>query len=824
MVKPFYPGTLSLEVTETEKAHRALSRRAAAQGMVLLENNGVLPLRRGSKVALYGYGARYTVKGGTGSGAVNNRGNVSIDEGLRAAGFTVCTDQWLDDYDKRYQKARKDWEEGILARSGKPLDFFRLYYEHSSNPLQAPLGAPITRAEADTAIYVVSRISGEGADRKARKGDYYLSDAETETLETITSLYRNTVLVLNVGGVMDLSFLDSVKVSAVVLMSQAGMEGGNALADVLSGSVNPCGHLTDTWALSYGDYPGSADFSHNNGNLYEEKYSEGIYVGYRYFDTFSVPCRYPLGYGLSYTTFGLAWGAPEKDTEIRVPVTVTNTGKYPGREVVQLYCSCPVGRYPKEKRRLVGFAKTQLLEPGQSQRLVISFPVTMLESWHTGKGSFYMEAGAYYLFGGPNLGALTLCGVLTLHEQRWIQKLHNICPLLDCLKELQPTTEAMQTWRAGFAEQAAGVPELSIDGLVVSRPTPDYAARPTGSDDAEIRNDPVLGRLSVEEKAKLCCGRLRTAAADFIGSAAVTVPGAAGETTWDLEKPHGIGHLVMADGPAGIRLTQKYQVGDDGMPMDLGGVEKLLNRCFGHEFLQEGRQVHYQFCTAIPIGTLLAQTYDGALLQEVGAMIAREMEQFHIRLWLAPGLNIHRNPLCGRNFEYFSEDPLISGFAAAEITRGVQSVGSCGTTIKHFACNNQEENRMGVTATVSERALREIYLKGFEYAVRWAQPMALMTSYNKINGVHTANSYDLCTRVARLEWGFDGIIMTDWTTTNGHGASAAKCMAAGNDLVMPGTVGDLMEIVDAVFGSRDQNLDEHFLDACAHRMLKLLKE
>lgn len=824
MEKPFYPGTLSLEVTQTEKEHRALSRRAAAQGMVLLENNGVLPLRRGSKVALYGYGARYTVKGGTGSGAVNNRGSVSIDEGLRSAGFTVCTDQWLDDYDMRYQKARKDWEEGILERSGKPLDFFKLYYEHSSNPLQAPLGAPIPRAEADTAIYVVSRISGEGADRKAKKGDYYLSDPEMEMLERITSLYRNTVLVLNVGGVMDLSFLDSMKVSAVVLMSQAGMEGGNALADVLSGSVNPCGHLTDTWALNYGDYPGSADFSHNNGNLYEEKYSEGIYVGYRYFDTFSVPCRYPLGYGLSYTTFQFAWGAPEKDTEIRVPVTVTNTGSCPGRKVVQLYCSCPVGRYPKEKRRLVGFAKTRLLEPGESQRLVISFPVTMLESWHTGKAGYYMEPGEYYLFGGPDLGALTLCGVLTLRELRWVQKLDNICPLLDCLKELEPSRDAMNEWRTGFAEQAVGAPALDIDDLVLPRPTPDYAALPTGSDDGEVKNDPLLGRLSVEEKAKLCCGRLRTAAADFIGSAAVTVPGAAGETTWDLEQAHGIGHIVMADGPAGIRLTQKYQVGDDGMPMDLTGVEKLLNRCFGHEFLQEGRQVHYQFCTAIPIGTLLAQTYDGALLQEVGAMIAREMEQFHIRLWLAPGLNIHRNPLCGRSFEYFSEDPLISGFAAAQITRGVQSVGNCGTTIKHFACNNQEENRMGVTATVSERALREIYLKGFEYAVRWAQPMALMTSYNKINGVHTANSYDLCTKVARLEWGFEGIIMTDWTTTNGHGASAAKCMAAGNDLVMPGTVGDLMEIVDAVYGSRDQNLAECFLDACAHRMLKLLKE
>ena len=251
--------------------------------------------------------------------------------------------------------------------------------------------------------------------------------------------------------------------------------------------------------------------------------------------------------------------------------------------------------------------------------------------------------------------------------------------------------------------------------------------------------------------------------------------------------------------------------------------QRLENRIFGTEFLHTDGEDYYQYCSAIPVGTLLAQTFDTELLEEVGRMIGAELEEFGVTLWLAPGMNIHRNPLCGRNFEYYSEDPLVSGKMAAALTRGVQSRYGVGTTIKHYACNNQEENRRGVSSIVSERALREIYLKGFEIAIKESQPKAIMTSYNKVNGVHTANSYDLCTTAARKEWGFAGIIMTDWTTTNADGgSSAAKCIAAGNDLVMPGTDTDRREILDALSAENDQYLEKKDLTACAQRILEMI--
>ena len=251
--------------------------------------------------------------------------------------------------------------------------------------------------------------------------------------------------------------------------------------------------------------------------------------------------------------------------------------------------------------------------------------------------------------------------------------------------------------------------------------------------------------------------------------------------------------------------------------------QRFENRIFGTEFLHDDGEDYYQYCSAIPVGTLLAQTFDTALLEEVGRMIGTELEEFCITLWLAPGMNIHRNPLCGRNFEYYSEDPLVSGKIAAALTRGVQSQYGVGTTIKHYACNNQEENRRNVSSIVSERAMREIYLKGFEIAVKESQPKAIMTSYNKVNGVHTANSYDLCTTVARKEWKFAGIIMTAWKTTNaGGGSSAAKCISAGNDLIMPGTETDRREILDALTSEKDLYLAEEDLNICTQRVLEMI--
>lgn len=825
-------GTRVQAESERERAHRGIARKAAAEGIVLLENNGVLPLKKDSRVALYGGGARHTIKGGTGSGSVNNRSNVSIDEGLRNAGFTITTDVWLDAYDAAYDKSYEEWKSYIYEIS-EPGNFDSLYRAHASHPMQMPKGSAITKTDAADAIYVISRVSGEGADRKAEPGDYYLSEQEEEELKAVAECYDNTIVVLNAGGVMDVSFLEKYNIAALVILSQAGMEGGNALADILSGAVTPSGKLTDTWAYRYEDYPSSETFSHNNGNIIEEKYYEGIYVGYRYFDSFEVEPRYPFGYGMSYTTFGVTtekaewkWDAEEKT--IVVTVKVTNTGAAAGKEVVQVYAACPSGKLKKERKRLVAFGKTALLQPGASETLELEVPAALLESYRTGKAVYCMEAGAYDILVGTSSRDVTLAARLTLDKTVETEHLTNICPLLDALKEIQPEPEKEERWKAErermWEEKKAEVPLLFLDekSLIRDGKSAERWKKTLKSQKEDAAE--LVQKLTAEEKAALVCGRTSGGSKEVIGAAAVTVPGAAGETTASLLEKYGVANIVMADGPAGIRLTSHYQKNPaDGSVYEMTPYQRLENRIFHTEFLHDDGENYYQYCSAIPVGTLLAQTFNTAFLEEVGRMIGTELEEFGVTLWLAPGMNIHRNPLCGRSFEYYSEDPLVSGKIAAALTNGVQSQYGVGTTIKHYACNNQEENRRGVSSIVSERALREIYLKGFEIAIKESQPKAIMTSYNKVNGVHTANSYDLCTTAARKEWGFKGIIMTDWTTTNADGgSSAAKCIAAGNDLIMPGNENDRREILDALTAENDQYLDEKDLTACAQRMLEMI--
>ena len=805
-----FSGTLNSEPSRREAEHRALARRAAAESMVLLQNDGVLPLAPSSRVALYGMGARYTVQGGTGSGSVNSRESVSIDQGLRGAGLTVTTDAWLNSFDQAYAAAREKWQAEILA-AAKPGDYFSLYTAYSSRRLQAPAGAPFTKTDADIALYVISRVSGESVDRRAEKGDYYLSDVESADLKALARLYPKLIVILNVGGVMDLGFLDELPVAALVLMSQAGMEGGNALADVLTGKLPFSGKLTDTWAYRYEDYPSSAEFGHRNGNLIQEKYTEGIYVGYRYFDAFDVKPRFPFGFGLSYTHF--RWQLERlyaQDSQVRLDVRVENAGSAPGREVLQLYAACPQVTRVKERKRLVAFGKTRLLLPGESQHLTLGFDPCLLASYHTARAQYFLDAGGYELYLGNSAAVDTPAARLTLDSYTVTEQLTNICPLLDALTEITPPVQHP-------APDALDCPTLALEPLLMPRkkqPQPRIYQKEAQE---------VLARLSRVQKAQLVCGQPSRASGEIIGSASIHVPGAAGETTNALE-PLGVGSMILADGPAGLRLQKCYEENPaDGSIYRLDGVEALQNRFFGTEFPHDGSVRHYQFCTAIPVGTLLAQSFDPELLRQVGGLIGREMKELGVTLWLAPGMNIHRNPLCGRNFEYYSEDPVLSGVMAAAVTQGVQQYPGIGVTIKHFACNNQEDNRMGVSSVVSERALREIYLKGFEIAVKQAKPMAIMTSYNRVNSVHTANSLDLCTTVARGEWNFGGIIMTDWVTTNqGHGSSTVKCIQAGNDLIMPGNESDILEILDALDAKKDLNLKESDLDACVTRILEAI--
>ena len=821
--KRFYPGQATEEVTERERFGRAVARRAAAEGMVLLENNGVLPFAKGAKLALFGAGARHTIKGGTGSGDVNSRSTVSVDEGLRGAGFEIVNGDYLDAYDREYARAQEELRQAIYAAAEGKRDFQKFYNAHSVLKPRLPEDIPLPAeaiAEADAAVYVISRISGEGADRSDVEGDYYLSKTELAELRELKKRAKRLVILLNVGGIIDLGFVDELEPDALLLMGQAGVEGGSALADILSGAVNPSGRLTDSWAFAYRDYPSSEHFSHNDGNLLEEYYTDGIYVGYRYFDSFGVAPRYPFGYGLSYTSFVMEALSVSAEAEgLRVDLRVTNTGALPGKQVVQLYASCPAREQAKEFKRLVAFGKTGLLAPGAAETVTLRFPLDALASWRGGKAAYVLEQGDYILLLGVSAAEYYPAGKLRLSETVTLEQLSNVCEQLEGLKEIAPEWNLLAAQYALLEELAMDIPSLSIDGLAAAAAAK-RAEKPAKKADAIMeRAREIAAGMSEKEKVWLVVGAPSAMSGEVIGSAANTLPGAAGETVG--YEQYGIRNMILADGPAGIRVQLRYEIDpDSGEVYKLDRFATLENRFFGTLEEHPGALSRWQFATAIPVGTLLAQSFDLNLVEEVGKMEAGELAFFGVTAWLGPGMNIHRNPLCGRNFEYFSEDPLLSGMMAAAMTRGVQSLPGVGTTIKHYACNNQEDNRWHISAVVSERALREIYLKGFEIAIKSSQPLSIMTSYNRVNGVHAANSRDLCTTLAREEWGFEGFIMTDWTTTNaGHGASAAKCIRAGNDLVMPGTDSDRQEILDALHGLGAQYLPAQCLEDSAARII-----
>lgn len=826
-----FTGTTSDAVTSRELENRKLARRAAAEGFVLLKNEGhFLPVDKNSKIALYGAGAVKTIKGGTGSGDVNERDCVSIYQVMKQAGFDITSEQWLDSYADLYDQARLDWKDAIMKKVEEyDGNFFRAY---SSIPFTMPCGRPVdmeaAKADgADTAVFVLSRIAGENKDRHDEEGDYYITDEEKALFTQVAGAYENIVLVINTGGLVDLAFTEEfANIRSILQFMQAGQEGGSAFADVIAGEVTPSGKMTDSWAMTYGDYPNSAAFSYKNGNTDTEKYEEGIYVGYRYFDTFDIPVRYCFGYGLSYTDFEICPGSiavdkmGTKTPEVTVEATVKNTGsEYSGKEVVQIYVSCPQGGLPKEYRRLAGFGKTDLLKPQETQKMKISFPLYQLASYSEEKAAWILEAGTYGIWAGNSLNDARLAGTLTLDADAVMVQCGHICELKEELNELVPDRAKMKEKEEKWLKEAESlkVQNTAIRAEDILTETVEYSDMP---DELSGRAGEIVNTLSEEQLVLLATGDPGKGQGNALGSAGLTVPGAAAETSGAASaEPWNVASMVLADGPAGLRLNKTYQVVDGRIKQE-DFLKSFEGGFFAPPSEKEGT-TYYQFCTAIPVGTLLAQTWDTELVKELGEMIGHEMELFNVTLWLAPGMNIHRNPLCGRNFEYYSEDPLLAGIMASAMTLGVQKVPGCGTTVKHFACNNQEDNRMGSDSVLSERTLREIYLKGFEIAVKNAQPMSMMTSYNMINGVHAANSYDICTKAARDEWGFAGAIMTDWTTTTDSTrgiCTAAGCMRAGNDMVMPGVPADHDNIRAEL---KDGTLDIRELKRCIRNTVNL---
>ena len=724
--------------------------------MVLLKNEGkLLPFAMGRKLAVFGKAQADCVQGGGGSGFVRTAYVRSLLDGLRI-------------------KEQEGKVELFAPLSGFYEDNVRTQREDGKDPgytvePEVPLGLlRQARNFADTAIITICRFSSECWDRTGElfDGDFYLSREETAMVEAVTSMFDNVVAVLNTGAVMDVMwFKDSPKIKSALLMWQGGMEGGLAAADILCGDVNPSGHLADTFAVNFDAYPSSAGF--NESEDYVE-YTEDIYVGYRYFETvprMAEKVVYPFGYGLSYTEFELmdvtvlthaaADGEPVPENffeecgrkqHFTLRARVENTGDVPGKQVLQVYCEAPDGKLGKAKKILAGYKKTSLLAPGESEVLEIPVSPYLMASYddegRIAKSAYILEAGTYSLYAGFNVRETVKAGsIMTLDRDIVLEQLTEKCAPRQLTRrmcsdgEYMPVTHEENVQRPDDDQSI-----IPFDGQAPEENNwlEEYCTwiEPVGTFlrdvwEGKISLDDFIGLLTDEQKISLLCGQPNRGPACTFGIGNI--------------RKYAIPNVMTADGPAGLSFKT-----------DCGVCS-----------------------TSLPVATLLACTYDPELVRELNAMAASEVYENGVGIWLGPAMNIHRSPLCGRNFEYYSEDPFLAGTIAAAAVEGIQSQG-VAASIKHFACNNKETNRRESDSRVSERALREIYLKGFEICVREAKPWTLMTSYNIINNVRACENEDLLEGILRGEWEFDGAVTTDWYT---HGEQYRE-INAGNDIKM----------------------------------------
>ena len=684
------------------------SARAVSGGIVMLKNDGALPLKQGGTAAVFGRIQLHYYKSGTGSGGMVNVSKViGITDGLLDAGYKL---------DEQLLNAYREWDEQ------NPFDYGEGWGGEPWSQKEMPLTDELVSgaaSRADAAIVIIGRTAGEEMDNKLEKGAFLLSDLEEDMLRRVTSAFDKTVVLLNTGGLIDMSFMDRYPVSAVMYVWQGGMVGGAGTAAVLIGEVSPSGKLPDTIAYEISDYPSDKFFG--SGDM--DCYGEDIYVGYRYFETFAKDrVRFPFGFGMSYTSFDIAASDFRLDGDkVTGSVNVKNTGSAPGREVVQIYCSAPQGKLGKPARVLCGFDKTRTLQPGESQTLSFEIPLESVASYDdsgvTGhKSAWILEQGGYVFYAGADVRSASEAYSLTLPET----------VVRQCKSALGPLTAFKRM------VNSSGKPEFEDVPLTGEAFPHDHAKLPAEipqTGDRGIRlADVVNGKNTLEEfTAQLTDYDLSCIIrGEGMGSPKVTAGTAAAfGGVSDTLTALGIPCACCDDGPSGMRLD-----------------------CGTKAF-------------SLPNGTLLASTFDRPLMTELFTFMGLEMHTNQVDCLLGPGMNIHRHPLNGRNFEYFSEDPYLTGEMASAELAGLHSTGAEGT-IKHFCGNNRETRRHFLDSVISERALREIYLRGFENAVKKGGAKSVMTTYGQVNGVWTAGNYDLVTGILRDDWGFDGFTMTDW--------------------------------------------------------------
>lgn len=780
-----------------DKEHITLSKDAAKEGMVLLKNEQhVLPLQTGAKVALFGKATFDYVKGGGGSGDVTVSYTRNLYEGIKALKGKISVYEELADFyrenvKEQYKAGRVP---GMTIEPQVPQELLQK-----------------AKAYTDTAVISICRFSGEGWDRKsivetenkniwaseeemARRsaeifedGDFYLTHAEQEMVNTVKQNFARVIVVMNVGGMVDTSwFHDDAQIQSVLMAWQGGMEGGLATAELLAGEGNPSGKLSDTFARELNDYPSTYNF--HESEKYVE-YTDDIYVGYRYFETIpgaKEKVNYPFGFGLSYTQFTLGESQISiEGDQIRCMVSVTNTGAMAGKEAVQAYYGAPQGRLGKAARVLCAFAKTRLLQPGETQLMTLCWKIADMASYDdcgkVCKSAYVLEQGEYRFYIGTSVrDAVENATVYTAAKDIVTQQLTS---------RLAPTSLTKRMLADGTYEELETTEPVDTDANELEKMTTEemeaFAPKTEGrarwrlwgdktpdkqhhflieAAEGKITLEEFMAQLSDEQLAELLGGQPNTGVANTFGFG--NLP------------DYGVPNIMTADGPAGLRISPECGV------------------C----------------TTAWPCSTLIACTWNPEVAQKVGAAGGAEVKENNIAVWLTPAVNIHRSPLCGRNFEYYSEDPYLTGKMASAMVKGIQS-NHVGATVKHFALNNKETNRKNSDSRASERAIREIYLKAFEIIVKEANPWAIMSSYNIVNGRRTSENHELLTDVLRGEWGFEGAVTTDWWTNGEH----YKEVAAGNDIKMAtGFPERLMEALHKGIITRAE------LETCAKRVLNLI--
>ena len=777
-----------------DKEHITLSKDAAKEGMVLLKNEQhVLPLQTGAKVALFGKATFDYVKGGGGSGDVTVAYTRNLYEGIKALKGKISVYEELADFyrenvKEQYKAGRVP---GMTIEPQVPQELLQK-----------------AKAYTDTAVISICRFSGEGWDRKsivetenkniwaseeemARRsaeifedGDFYLTHAEQEMVNTVKQNFARVIVVMNVGGMVDTSwFHDDAQIQSVLMAWQGGMEGGLATAELLAGEGNPSGKLSDTFARELNDYPSTYNFHES------EKYVEYTDDGYRYFETIpgaKEKVNYPFGFGLSYTQFTLGESQISiEGDQIRCMVSVTNTGAMDGKEVVQAYYGAPQGKLGKAARVLCAFAKTRLLQPGETQLMTLCWKIADMASYDdcgkVCKSAYVLEQGEYRFYIGTSVrDAVENATVYTAAKDIVTQQLTS---------RLAPTSLTKRMLADGTYEELETTEPIDTDANELEKMTTEemeaFAPKTEGrarwrlwgdqtpdkqhhflieAAEGKITLEEFMAQLSDEQLAELLGGQPNTGVANTFGFG--NLP------------DYGVPNIMTADGPAGLRISPECGV------------------C----------------TTAWPCSTLIACTWNPEVAQQVGAAGGAEVKENNIAVWLTPAVNIHRSPLCGRNFEYYSEDPYLTGKMASAMVKGIQS-NHVGATVKHFALNNKETNRKNSDSRASERAIREIYLKAFEIIVKEANPWAIMSSYNIVNGRRTSENHELLTDVLRGEWGFEGAVTTDWWTNGEH----YKEVAAGNDIKMAtGFPERLMEALHKGIITRAE------LETCAKRVLNLI--